>query len=124
MVEINYKTVAGFIGLLALVTLSATSVFYLEKTTQYKSCQGSWVLQDDGQYQCSKNLEKFFCYSIEPRGSGWNRCWIVTVFNAEVPIEEVGSLIVDCNGKMWVSEGNKPYSKMKSDNSVAYYGEC
>ena len=59
---------------------------YLKRTGEYSNCRGLWELQDDGQYKCQKTGELQYCYEIEYRGSGWNRCYIGVPI--EVPKEQ------------------------------------
>ena len=123
MVELNYKTI---FGVLLLVIVTSSGTYYLEKTTQYKSCQGQWLLLDSGQYQCSKNGNLQWCYSIEKRGSGWVRCWVgkqVVVTEPSVNNQPASKLF--CNGEWWdVSANPNVYTKIKNGDSEMYYGEC
>ena len=111
MPELSYKTLSGFV--LLVIALAGGSVYYLEKTNDYASCQGTWNLLETGQYECSKNGNLQWCYNIEYRGSGWYRCYIgkivkedKSVIDAEITpisvksdaycVNKGGSILIRC----------------------------
>jgi hypothetical protein len=81
-------TLAGII--LAVLTIAGGSTVYLEKTNDYANCQGQWNLGEDGMSTCSKTGVKQYCYDIENRGGGWNRCLIGKP--VQVPVEQPKAL--------------------------------
>src|SRR3990167_11486327 len=113
MPELSYKTIGGITFLLIL--LASGTTYYLAETNDYKSCRGTWDLQESGQYQCSKTGELQWCYSLEYRGSGWWRCNVGKVSIVEEPKTEPYSSIIICNGKQWeVPENPTKYVRIKS----------
>lgn len=124
MPELSYKVIGGVTFLLIL--LASGTTYYLAETNDYKSCRGTWDLQEDGMYQCSKTLEKYWCYSVEYRGSGWYRCNVGKVVNVEQPKpEQEYSSEIFCNGKPWqVPENPQSYTRIKSESGETYFGEC
>ena len=122
MPELSYKVIGGVTFLLIL--LASGTTYYLAETSDYKSCRGTWDLQESGQYKCSKTGELQWCYSTEYRGSGWYRCFIGRVVNVEEPKQEYSSEIF-CNGKPWkVPENPQQYTRIKSESGETYFGEC
>ena len=86
MVELNYQQISGL--LLLVITLSAGSTgILLEETTNFVNCRGEWILENTGQYNCSKDGNLEWCYKIEPRGSGWNRCILGKIIKQEVEVK-------------------------------------
>lgn len=124
--ELSKKMIGGL--LLAVITLSSGTTYYLQDTGTYKNCSGGWVLREDGMYECpTREIEPQWCHhgsSDGPENIGY-RCYLGIVIDTDEPV--VDKVKVRANNKDWDCEVKNgridSYTRCKSGTYDAYIGE-